>query len=596
MTTTIKSNATQAWWKESVVYQIYPASFLSTGSGNAPGWGDIKGITSKLDYLKHLGVDVVWSSPIFKSPQVDMGYDISDYKDIDPRFGSLDDVDELIRELKKRDMRLMVDLVVNHTSDQHAWFLDSRSSKDSAKRDWYIWQPPKYDDQGKRQPPNNWGMILGDANSAWTWDEKTQEYYLALFTPEQPDLNWRNPELREAVHDVLRFWLERGASGFRMDVINMISKVKGYPDAPIGTPGAPFQPGEKHFANGPHLHEYLREINDKVLSKFDTITVGEMPFVRDEEEIMKVVGADRKELNMIFIFDIVDIDNAPGGFRLTLHDWTPADVRSIITKYQRLMLDRDGWNSIFIENHDNPRSVSRYADDSDQYRALSSKLLCLMQTTLGGTLYVYQGEELGMRNLRPEVPMEEYIDIESVNYWEKTKKQHSGDQEKLNFGKKVLQTKARDHARTPVQWSAKPNAGFCDEGTKPWMIVNSDYKTVNAEVQRTYKSEDDLSVLQFWKRGLASRKEHKDVFVYGDFTLLEDSSENLFAYKRTGDDGAAFVTVLNFSGKDVEWNVSKEANVSKWVTGNYQKGAPSLDTTGQIKLRPWEGILGECEK
>ncbi|KAK4560316.1 hypothetical protein LTR86_005510 [Recurvomyces mirabilis] len=596
MTTTIKSKAKQAWWKESVVYQIYPASFLSTGSGNAPGWGDIKGITSKLDYLKHLGVDVVWSSPIFKSPQVDMGYDISDYKDIDPRYGSLDDVDELIRELKKRDMRLMVDLVVNHTSDQHAWFLDSRSSKDSSKRDWYIWQPPKYDDQGKRQPPNNWGMILGDANSAWTWDEKTQEYYLALFTPEQPDLNWRNPELREAVHDVLRFWLERGASGFRMDVINMISKVKGYPDAPIGTPGAPFQPGEKHFANGPHLHEYLREINDKVLSKFDTITVGEMPFVRDEEEIMKVVGADRKELNMIFIFDIVDIDNAPGGFRLTLHDWTPADVRSIITKYQRLMLDRDGWNSVFIENHDNPRSVSRYADDSDQYRALSSKLLCLMQTTLSGTLYVYQGEELGMRNLRPEVPMEEYIDIESVNYWEKTKKQHRGNEEKLNFGKKVLQTKARDHARTPVQWSAKPNAGFCDEGTKPWMIVNSDYETVNAEAQRTFKSEDDLSVLQFWKRGLASRKEHKDVFVYGDFTLLEDSSENLFAYKRTGDDGAAFVIVLNFSGKDVECRVPKEAKVSKWVTGNYQKGAPSLGTSGQIKLRPWEGILGECEK
>lgn len=275
--TTIKSNAKQAWWKESVVYQIYPASFLSTGSGNAPGWGDIRGITSKLDYLKHLGVDVVWTSPIFKSPQVDMGYDISDYKDIDPRYGTLDDVDELILELKKRDMRLMMDLVVNHTSDQHAWFLDSRSSKTSSKRDWYIWQPAKYDEQGNRQPPNNWGMILGDANSAWTWDEKTQEYYLALFTPEQPDLNWRNPELRAAVHDVLRFWLDRGASGYRMDVINLISKVEGYPDAPIGNPNAQYQPGEKHFANGPHLHEYLQEINDKVLSKYDTITVGEMP-------------------------------------------------------------------------------------------------------------------------------------------------------------------------------------------------------------------------------------------------------------------------------------------------------------------------------
>lgn len=598
--TTAKSHTKQAWWKEAVVYQIYPASFLSTGSGSEPGWGDIRGITSKLDYLKHLGVDIVWSSPIFKSPQVDMGYDISDYKDIDPRFGTLEDVDELIRELKKRDMKLMVDLVVNHTSDQHAWFKDSRSSKSAPKRDWYIWQPAKYSSDGTRQPPNNWSMILGEAHSAWTWDESTQEYYLALFTPEQPDLNWRNPEVRAAVHDVLKFWLDRGASGFRMDVINMISKVAGYPDAPVMDPENKFQLASMHFANGPHLHEYLQEIHEKVLSKYDTITVGEMPWVHDASEILKGVGADRKELNMIFIFDLVDIDNVPGSFRMTMHQWPPSEIRDIVTKYQRMMIERDGWNSVFIENHDNPRSVSRYCDDSDEYRALSSKLLCLMQTTLSGTLYVYQGEELGMRNLRPEVPPEEYKDIESINYWQKNKSLYPNDEKKLKEARYLLQAKARDHARTPVQWTSGPNSGFCAEGTEPWMMVNTDYETVNAESQRTYSPSssssdpNDLSVLQFWKRGLANRKEHKDVFVYGDFTLLDETEgSSVFAYKRSSEKGEAFVTVLNFCGEEVEWDVPREAKVEKWVAGNYTKCAPEKETSGKIRLRAWEGVLGK---
>ncbi|EMD01007.1 glycoside hydrolase family 13 protein [Baudoinia panamericana UAMH 10762] len=589
---TIKSNAKAAWWKEAVVYQVYPASFLSTGSGSMPGWGDIRGITSKLDYLKHLGVNVLWPSPIFKSPQVDMGYDISDYKDIDPRYGTLDDVDELIRELKKRDMKLIMDLVVNHTSDQHAWFLDSRSSKSAAKRDWYIWQPAKYDDNGNRKPPNNWGQILGDANSAWAWDKETQEYYLALFTPEQPDLNWRNPEVRAAVHDVLKFWLDRGCSGFRMDVINLISKVDGYPDAPIINPDVAYQPGNKHFANGPHLHEYLREINEKVLSKYDSMTVGEMPFVHDWDEIIKVVGADRHELNMIFLFDIVSIDDKPNDFRMTLREWPKKEIREIQTMYQRLMLDRDGWNSLFIENHDNPRSVSRYTSDTDEHRAICSKLLCIMQTTLAGTLFVYQGEELGMRNLRPEIPPEEYVDIESINYWQKMKKLHGNDPAKLEEARKLLHLKARDNARTPVQWTGEVNAGFCAPDVKPWMMVNTDYQTVNAQAQRTYNSNNDLSVLQFWKRGLQQRREHGDVFVYGDFQLLDDQHECVFAYKRVGEDGEAFVTVLNFSGKEVSWSLPESAKVGKWVVSNYSKAAPENATSGVLKLNPWEGLLG----
>jgi oligo-1,6-glucosidase len=331
--------------------KVYPASFQSTGSGSLPGWGDIKGVISKLDYFKHLGVDVVWLSPIYKSPQVDMGYDIADYKDIDPRYGTLEDVDELIAGLHKRDMKLMMDLVVNHTSDQHDWFIKSRSSKDDPKRSWYHWQPPKYDEHGNRQPPNNWAMILGEAHSAWTWDEKTQEYYLALFTPEQPDLNWENPDVRAAVHDVLHFWLKRGTSGFRMDVINHISKTPGYPDAPITSPGSKYQPGYKYYANGPRLHEWLQAMNREVLSKYDTITVGEMPFVRSEDEILKVVGAKRGELNMIFIFEMVDIDNDETGFRLTLRDWNTNEIKKIFNKWQTLMIERNGWNSLFIENH-----------------------------------------------------------------------------------------------------------------------------------------------------------------------------------------------------------------------------------------------------
>jgi oligo-1,6-glucosidase len=378
---TSNSFSQPAWWKESVVYQVYPASFKDS---NGDGWGDLKGITSKVDHIKELGANIVWCSPFCRSPQKDMGYDISDYCDVDPIYGTLADADELIAELKKRDMKLMVDLVVNHTSDQNKWFLESRLSKDSPKRHWYIWKPARYDSEGKRHPPNNWSMILGEKDSAWTWDEQTQEYYLSLFTPYQPDLNWENLEVRAAVHDVLRFWLDRGACGFRMDVINLISKVPEYPDGAVIAPDHEFQPGFKYFANGPRLHEYLHEMNREVLRKYDAACVGEMPFVRDEDEVLRVVHPDRQELNMIFQFELVDIDNIPGSYRMTLYDWKRSEIRRIMAHQQRVMQERGGWNSIFIENHDNPRSVSRYTNDSDQYRELCAKLLALMLTTLSG--------------------------------------------------------------------------------------------------------------------------------------------------------------------------------------------------------------------
>lgn len=434
-------------------------------------------------------------------------------------------------------------------------------------------------------------MILGEMNSAWTWDEKTQEYYLSLFTAEQPDLNWENPAVRDAVHDVLKFWLERGASGFRMDVINLISKVPGYPDADVIDPDHEYQPGYKHYANGPRLHEYLKEINSKVLSKYDTITVGEMPFIRDHEEIVKAVGTDQGELNMIFIFELVDIDNVQGSYRMTLRDWDANEIKKIVTRWQRLMIDRDGWNSVFCENHDNPRSVSRYCDDSDEFRDLGAKLLCLMQTTLSGTIYVYQGEELGMRNVPPSWEPEEYKDIETINYWTKMNKMHPNDPEKLKHARHVMQAKARDHARTPVQWSSEPHGGFCKPDVQPWMRVNDDYKIVNATAQRIFKADDQLSVLQFWKRGLANRKENKEVFVYGDFQLLDESHPKIFAYKRSSDK-EAFVVVLNFSKDEVEWEVPSGVEMERWVAGNYTAGKPEKPLEKAIKLRPWEGILG----
>ncbi|KAI4290552.1 MAG: hypothetical protein L6R35_000165 [Caloplaca aegaea] len=582
----------EAWWKEAIVYQVYPSSFKDT---NKDGWGDIKGITSKLDYLQNLGIDVVWVSPMYKSPQADMGYDISDYKAIDPIYGTNDDLAHLQSELKKRGMKLMMDLVVNHTSDQHAWFLESRSSRLSRKRSWYIWKDPHRDEDGKPLPPNNWSQILGEANSAWTYDAGTDQYYLSLFTPEQPDLNWENADVRAAVHDVMKYWLEKGACGYRMDVINLISKDQRFPDAePSLGPDKKYHPGGKYFVNGPRMHEYLQEIKHEVLEKYGAITVGEMPGVRDVDEIVRTVKSGTGELNMIFIFDIVDIDNVPGKVRMTLQDWSVKELRCIVDRWQRIMVERDGWNSVFCENHDNPRSVSRYTDDSDEYRTYGATLLALMQTTLNGTLYIYQGEELGMRNFpKSWDPLKDYKDIEAINFWKKSLDLYSDSPKELAKQRKVLERKARDHARTPMQWNAGTNAGFTDEGVEPWMRVNDDYQEVNAENQLS-KEGEELSVWQFWQRGLANRKMHKDVFTYGDFETVGPQSEEVFAYVRTGTESGKWLIVLNFSGKEVDWPLPVGVKVEGWMAGNYTKGKPDKDLEMSIALRPWEGLLGKC--
>ncbi|OAP60793.1 hypothetical protein AYL99_05795 [Fonsecaea erecta] len=615
MSKTPSTYATPKWWKEAVIYQIYPSSFQDT---NGDGWGDVKGITSRLDYLKALGIDIVWTSPIYKSPQADMGYDIADYKAIDPIYGSLDDVDTLIAELKKRDMKLMMDLVVNHTSNMHPWFLESRSSKTNPKRDWYIWKPPKsVSDAGVPEPPNNWAQILGEANSAWTYDTRTGEYYLSIFTPEQPDLNWENPDVREAVWDVMRFWLDRGVAGFRMDVINMISKVPTYPDAPVVLDPLThrYQPGTQFFVNGPKLHRYLGEMHREVLSKYDTITVGEMPGVSDEDEILRTVGAEAGELNMIFIFDVVDIDKP--NVRMALKPWDVPELRSIITRWQRCMIERDGWNSVFIENHDNPRSVTRYTDDSDALRDKGAKLLALMQTTLGGTLFVYQGEELGMRNAPRDWDIDaEYKDIETVNYWKKCRQIYQDDPAQLEQARRIIHLKARDHARTPFPWDRSENAGFCRAGVKPWMRVMDDFQDgINAEDQMKHASENEndgdddgdsddnneaeqLTTWQFWQRGIRERKKHAAAFVYGDYQeLASPEHRDVLAYVRTSADGEErWLVVLNFSGKDVEWTLPESVSpVDVWAGGTYSKGRPRKPREGTVPLRPWEGLLARCQ-
>ncbi|KAA8626987.1 alpha-glucosidase [Pyrenophora tritici-repentis] len=574
------------WWKESVVYQIYPASFRDA---NNDGHGDVRGIIESLDYLKNLGVDVIWLSPIYKSPQVDMGYDISDYKDIDPKYGTLADVDELIAKLGVRDMKLMMDLVVNHTSNQHPWFLESRSSTDNPKRDWYIWKKGKLDKDGKPGPPNNWCRILDTTESAWNWNENRQEYFLSLFSPEQPDLNWESEEVRAAVHDIIRFWLDRGVRGFRMDVIDHISKVQDFPDAEETIPGQKLQPGNVFYANGPRLSEYLHEIR-QVLNEYDTITVGEMPFINDEDEIISTVGL-QGSLNMLFLFKILNVDNQPGRSKWSYQEWDATDMARIHERTQRLMIERDGWNAIFCENHDTPRSVSRFADDSEEWRDYAAKMICTKHTTLGGTEYIYQGEELGMRNIPADWPITEYKDIETQNYWKAASKQYANNWRKLEYARKMIQLKARDHTRTPMQWDSTPNAGFCKEDVKPWMRVNDDYPRVNVLAQL----DNPLSVFSYWKQCLSFRKKHKDVFVYGGFEILDPQNRDVVAFRRFSKD-ECYVTVTNFTGKYLEWSGLGDHKVEEWVIGNHPLGPHNDNLGGTLYLRPWEGIIGRCSE
>ncbi|KAJ5772269.1 Glycoside hydrolase superfamily [Penicillium odoratum] len=580
--TTTKPQNHRAWWKECSVYQIWPASYKDS---NDDGIGDIPGIISQLEYIKNIGVDIVWLCPSYKSPQVDMGYDIADYYSIADEYGTVADVEKLIKGCHDRGMKLLMDLVVNHTSDQHEWFKRSRSSKDNEYRNWYVWKPARYDEQGNRHPPNNW--VSHFQGSAWQWDELTQEYYLHLYATEQPDLNWEHPPVRDAVHDIMRFWLDKGCDGFRMDVINFISKDQRFLDAPIKDPRTLWQWGDRWYANGPRLHEYLQGLG-KILQEYDAFSVGEMPFVKDEEEVLKAVQFDRHEINMIFNFEHVDIDHGtydkfePGSWKLT-------DLKDFFQRWQTFMYANDGWNALYWENHDQPRCVDRYVNASEEKRFVASKMLAIALALQSGTPFVYQGQELAMGNVPKSWSIESYKDIDCLNHWERViKEQPDGSSARIS-ALVEYQKKSRDNGRTPVQWSSAPNGGFTGPNVQPWMSVNPNFTTINAEAQVN----DPNSPYQFWGKVLGLRKKFLDVFVYGDWVLIDQPNQEVFAYTRQYGDDKALV-VCNWTEETIDWDATSNGidGVKAVLLDNYDTAeATHHFTGGKWSLRPFEAVV-----
>ena len=548
----------KAWWKEAVVYQIYPRSFMDS---NGDGIGDLNGITEKLEYLKELGIDVIWLSPVYQSPNDDNGYDISDYQAIMEEFGTMEDYDRMLARAHELGIKIMMDLVVNHTSDEHAWFVESRKSVDNPYRDFYIWRKGK---DGKE--PNNWGSCF--SGSAWKYDPQTDMYFLHLFSKKQPDLNWDNPKVRDQVFEMMNWWCEKGIDGFRMDVISLISKPEGLPDGIPGETGY----ADSGCANGPHVHEYLKEMNRKVLSHYDLITVGEAAGVT-LEEAKKYANADGSELNMVFQFEHIgggpEADNHYG--KLDSHKMPLPVWKKILSRWQT-GLEGKAWNSLFLSNHDQPRSVSWFGNDSEQYREISAKMLGTCLHMMQGTPYVYQGEELGMCNAYFD-QLEDYRDIESLNaYKELTETCGVSHEEMMGYLKRI----SRDNARTPMQWDDSANAGFTT-GT-PWIKVNSNYKTVNAKQQTT----DPDSVFSYYKELIRLRHEN-DIIVYGEYELLEPQNEELFIYTRSWNNEQLMV-LCNFTEKDIVIPAAVTAQIpadAQILISNYVGNLESV-------LRPYE--------
>ncbi len=555
------------WWKKSVVYQIYPRSFCDS---NGDGIGDLNGITGKLDYLKELGADVIWLSPVYESPNDDNGYDISDYQAVMKDFGTMADFDRMLEEIHARGMKLVMDLVVNHTSDEHPWFQESRKGKDNPYRDYYIWKKPK---EGKE--PNNWGSCFG--GPAWEYEESSGEYYLHLFSVKQPDLNWENPQVRREVYRMMNWWLDKGVDGFRMDVISLISKDPDFPDGPAGITGyAAFN----YCANGPRVHEYLQEMRREVLDGRDTITVGECSGVT-LEEALKYASCDEKELSMVFQFEHVDLDFDEKGNKWTDRKCRLTELKEVLSRWQTGLYGK-AWNSLFWCNHDQPRVVSRFGNDSPEYREVSAKMLAVCLHMMQGTPYIYQGEELGMTNV-PFKGIADFRDLDSINaYWELTGKGIFKEEEMLRF----LRYKSRDNARTPMQWDASPNAGFT-EG-EPWIMVNPNYGEINAADQ----SGREDSVFSFYKELVKLRKE-KPVIVNGEYRLLDPESEDVFVYERSFHEEHLLV-VCSFAEKELLWRLPEEmaGQAAKRVIGNYegQQWGPEL------MLRPYEASVWEWTK
>ena len=549
------------WWKESVVYQIYPRSFCDS---NGDGIGDLNGITGKLDYLKELGIDVIWLSPVYKSPNDDNGYDISDYQAIMDEFGTMEDFDRMLATAHEKGIKIMMDLVVNHTSDEHKWFIESRKSTDNPYRDYYIWRPAKEDGS----LPNNWGSCF--SGPAWEYDKTTDMYFLHLFSKKQPDLNWDNPAVRQEVFDMMNWWLKKGVDGFRMDVISLISKEPGLPDKEPGINGyATFNVS----ANGPHVHEYLQEMRQKALNNADTITVGECSGVT-LEEAKKYARSDEKELNMVFQFEHMDVDSDEKAGKWTTRKMDLRNLKKILTRWQKGLQDI-AWNSLYWENHDQPRSVSRFGNDSDEYREISTKMLATCIHMMQGTPYVYQGEELGMTNC-PFNTLDNFRDLESINAFHELTEQGKMTEEDMMA---AISYKGRDNARTPMQWDNSAYAGFST--AKPWIMVNPNYTKINARDQ--VNRED--SVFKYYQKLIKLRHE-SELIVYGTYDLILDDDKDIYAYIRTlGDE--KLIVYCNFSENTREVELPEEFTNGKVLISNYN----DVKVNPKITLRPYEAIV-----
>jgi oligo-1,6-glucosidase len=542
------------WWKEAVVYQVYPRSFKDS---NGDGIGDLKGITSELDYIQGLGVNVIWLSPHYDSPNADNGYDIRDYRKIMKEFGTMADFDELLKGVKQRNMKLVLDLVVNHTSDEHAWFVESRKSKDNPYRDYYIWRPGK-----NGGPPNDWTSFF--SGSAWKLDPATGEHYLHLFAEKQPDLNWDNPKVRQEVYALMKFWLDKGVDGFRMDVIPFVSKDQTFPNFPANFDGR----AQYIYAAGPHMHEYLQEMNREVLAKYDVMTVGEA-FGVTLQQTPLLVDERRHELNMIFNFDAVRINQQNDIYR----EWTLPELKTIYSEQDR-GLDMHSWNTIFLSNHDNPRIVSSFGDDSAANRVPSAKLLATMLFTLKGTPFVYQGDELGMTNY-PFKGIEDFDDIAAKNAWNEyvVSKKVSAEAFLANI-RKI----SRDNARTPMQWDDSSNGGFTT-AVKPWLLVNPNFKEVNAKQSLA----DPNSIYRYYRRMVELRKK-TPALVYGDFKDIDPANAKVFAYTRILG-GEGYLIVLNFSGEVLNYAIPAGLKAGRLVISNL---GGAEENTGTLQMKTWE--------
>ena len=534
------------WWHSSVVYQIYPRSF---NDSNGDGIGDINGIREKLDYLKELGIDVIWLSPVYKSPNDDNGYDISDYCDIMDEFGTMEDMDNLLREANDRGIKIVMDLVVNHTSDEHKWFIEAKNSKDNEYRDYYIWR-----DAVNGHEPNGLGSCF--SGSAWQYDETTGQYYLHLFSKKQPDLNWENEKVRNEVYKMMNFWVDKGIGGFRMDVIDLIGKV----------------PDEMVTGNGPKLHDYLQEMNKAALDGNDLLTVGET-WGATPEVAKLYSNPERKELSMVFQFEHIGLDQIEGKEKWDLKNLELLDLKKVLSKWQT-ELEGQGWNSLFWNNHDLPRIVSRWGNDKE-YRVESAKMLATLLHGMKGTPYIYQGEELGMTNVRFE-DINEYNDIESLNmYKDRLSKGYTHDEIMES-----IYAKGRDNARTPMQWDSTENAGFTTG--KPWLAVNRNYDYINAK----QCLEDENSIFHHYRKLIDIRK-NNDTIIYGDYNLLCPEDKNIFAYTRELN-GDKLLVVCNFYDDEVTFSFEDDFNHVDILLSNYKDSSKLIE---KLSLRPYEAIM-----